>query len=101
MTSLVETPFLSKLELNPTTGKYDIEGSFPDLIAVLKEKMNFTFTLEPPPDNQWGGQNPDGTWNGMMALVQNQIVDFGMLPQNIYFLLYQDWKSQRKVNFPK
>ena len=76
-TSLVETPFMSKIELNPFTGIYDIEGSFVDLINLFAETLNFTYTLEPPPDNAWGGKQEDGTWNGMMNLVQNQLVDIG------------------------
>ena len=76
-TSLVETPFTSKIELNPMTGKYEIEGSFADLMHSLRDIMNFTYTLEPPADNNWGGQQPDGSWNGMMNLVQKELVDFG------------------------
>ena len=41
--------------------------------------MNFTFTIEPPPDWNWGGQQEDGTWNGMMYLVQHRLVDIGYL----------------------
>ena len=77
VTSLAEAPFTSKLELNPLTGKYDIEGSFADLLYLLADVMNFTFTLEPPSDNSWGGLQPDGSWNGMMNLVQKELVDFG------------------------
>ena len=76
-TSLVETPFTSKIELNPMTGKYEIEGSFADLMHSLRDIMNFTYTLEPPADNNWGGQQADGSWNGMMNLVQKELVDFG------------------------
>ena len=39
--------------------------------------MNFTYTLEPPPDNSWGGLQDDGSWNGMMKLVQDEAVDIG------------------------
>ena len=39
--------------------------------------MNFTFTIEPPPDWNWGGLQEDGTWNGMMYLVQHRLVDIG------------------------
>ena len=82
-TSLVETPFMSKIELDPFTGKYNIEGSFVDLINLYANTLNFTYTLEPPPDNAWGGKQEDGTWNGMMNLVQNQLVDIG---KKIYIL---------------
>ena len=65
------------MELNPYTGKYDLEGSFPDLLNTLATTMNFTYTMAKPPDNKWGGQAPDGTWNGMMNQVVNGKIDFG------------------------
>ena len=65
------------MELNPYTGKYDIVGSFPDLLNTLAYTMNFTYTMAKPPDNKWGGQAPDGTWNGMMNQVVNGKIDFG------------------------
>ena len=68
---------MSKLELNENTGLYEIEGSFADLLYSLSDKMNFTFTMKPPPDNKWGSQNADGTWNGMIYLVRNELTDFG------------------------
>ena len=78
MTTLVEPPFTSTMELNSATGKYELVGSFPELLETLAATMNFTYTVEPPPDNAWGGLQEDGTtWNGMMNLVQNNIKDFG------------------------
>ena len=79
-TSLVEAPFTSKIELSPVTGKYEIEGSFADLLHSLRDIMNFTYTLEPPADNNWGGRQPDGSWNGIMNLVQKELVDFAPTP---------------------
>ena len=92
-TTLAETPFTTKLELNPLSGKYEIEGSFADLLHLLGDIMNFTFTLEPPPDNNWGGLQPDGSWNGMMNLVQNELVDFAptSLIQTVERQLATDW----------
>ena len=78
MTTLVEPPFTSTMKLNSATGKYELEGSFPELLDTLAATMNFTYTVEPPPDNAWGGLQEDGTtWNGMINLVQNNIKDFG------------------------
>ena len=65
------------MELNPYTGKWEIEGSFPDLLKTLAKTMNFTYTVTPPPDNKWGGQQPDGSWNGMMLEVTTGKIDFG------------------------
>lgn len=77
VTTLAETPFTSRLEYNKNTGIWEIEGSFPDLLNTLATTMNFTYTLEPPPDNAWGGRQPDGSWNGMMNLVEKELADFG------------------------
>ena len=63
--------------LNSDTGKYKLTGSFPDLLNTLASTMNFTYTVEPPPDNAWGGLQEDGAWNGMMKLIQNNLKDFG------------------------
>ena len=78
--TLPEAPYTSKMELNPYTGKYEIEGSFSDLLKGLAVAMNFTYTVTPPPDGAWGGYDgnfPDGTWNGMMNEVVNERIDFG------------------------
>ena len=74
---LVERPYMSSLMINEETGKYEAEGSFPDLLNALASKMNFTYTIGPPPDNKWGGRQADGSWNGMMNQVVNEKIDFG------------------------
>ena len=74
---MAETPFTSRLEYNEYTGIWEIEGSFPDLLNTLADTMNFSYTLTPPPDNAWGGKQPDGSWNGMMNLVEKELSDFG------------------------
>ena len=37
--------------------------------------LNFTFTLTKPPDLQWGALQADGSWTGMVHLLQTQQVD--------------------------
>ena len=39
--------------------------------------LNFTFTLKKPPDGNWGALQSDGTWNGMVKLLQDQKADIG------------------------
>ncbi len=29
----------------------------------------FRYTITQPPDGKWGGENADGTWNGMVGMV--------------------------------
>ena len=37
--------------------------------------MNFTYTVIKPPDGQYGGIQPDGTWSGMVGLLANHDID--------------------------
>ena len=37
--------------------------------------MNFTFTTIKPADRQWGALQADGSWTGMVHLLQTQQVD--------------------------
>ena len=41
----------------------------------LQEIMNFTYTVIKPPDGQYGGIQPDGTWSGMVGLLANHDID--------------------------
>ena len=85
--TLVETPYTISLDLNDQTAKYEVTGSFPDLLNSLANTMNFTYTIGPPPDNKWGGQQKDGSWNGMMDQVVKEEIDFGKLIIIITFIL--------------
>ena len=44
--------------------------------------MNFTYAVTEPPDGQWGAIRPDGTWTGMVGMLQEKKVDFCMLISN-------------------
>ena len=57
-----------------------ISGSFGDLFNVMRERLNFTFSLKKPDDNKWGGHDlsrPSG-WNGMTGLIAEGGADFGI-----------------------
>ena len=92
VTSLIEAPYISKIELDSRTEKYNLEGSFVDLLNLLSETLNFTYTYIPPPDGTWGVLQEDGTWNGMMNLIQKEEVDFGryiiILSMNYWFQIF-------------
>ena len=91
--TLVETPYTISLDLNDKTEKYEVTGSFPDLLNSLANTMNFTYTIGPPPDMKWGGQQENGSWNGMMDQVVKEEIDFGKLFTIITFLLESIWSS--------
>ena len=76
ITTLVEAPYITKIEFDSKTGKCNMEGSYADLLNLYAKTLNFTYTYVPPPDNAWGSLQNDGTWNGMVGLVQKEIVDF-------------------------
>ena len=73
---MVEAPYTTKIELDSTTGKYNLKGSFVDFLNLCAKTLNSTYTYIPPPDGAWGILQEDGTWNGMMNLVQKEDVDF-------------------------
>ena len=70
ITSLEWVPFMTKIKMNPRSGRYDIEGSFADMINLLAETINFTYTLKPP---------PDGEWNTIVDMAEKEQVDFGKI----------------------
>ena len=39
--------------------------------------MNFTYTLRPPPDGEWGVIREDGTWTGQVGELAAGRVDIG------------------------
>ena len=57
---------------------YRFTGFFAEVFDNLQEIMNFTYEVIKPPDRQWGAIQPDGTWNGMVNLLANQIIDMGI-----------------------
>lgn len=72
-TAMPEPPYISIVD--PDLGTLD--GSFVELLQMCSKWMNFTYTLEPPPDKKWGGLQKDGSWNGMIGLLKDELVDIG------------------------
>jgi hypothetical protein len=40
--------------------------------------MNFSYVLVPTLDGQWGATNSNGTWTGMVRLLQTGEIDIGL-----------------------
>ena len=40
--------------------------------------MNFTYTVIPPIDGQYGSIKPDGTWTGKVGMLTRHEVDMGI-----------------------
>ena len=41
--------------------------------------MNFTYTLTPSPDQQFGSRMKNNTWTGMVGMLQSREVDIGII----------------------
>ena len=39
--------------------------------------MNFTYTIVQPPDKAWGSPYGNGSWNGMVGMLQREEADIG------------------------
>ncbi|KAK8407845.1 hypothetical protein O3P69_002404 [Scylla paramamosain] len=61
-------------------GSITIEGAMANFFQILAISMNFTYRLVRPKDNTFGSLNEDGTWNGMVGLVNRGEVDLGLGP---------------------
>ncbi len=48
------------------------------LIAyIYQEIMNFTLNLTKSPYRSWGSRSPNGTWNGLVGFLIDDVIDFG------------------------
>ena len=61
---------------NETSGEY-YYGYCIDLIWEISQTMNFNFVVFEPPDGMYGTMQVDGSWNGM---VKELIEDVSILP---------------------
>ena len=46
-----------------------------EILKALSGKLNFSYTIENPPEALWGHIMPDGTWDGLVNLIAKNIVD--------------------------
>ena len=66
-----EPPFVQMAaDQENTTGNARFEGFCMDLLAALAERLHFEYDLYLVPDGQFGSQQEDGLWNGLV----NEIV---------------------------
>ena len=92
-----------------TPDEYTMEGSLAEIFFVLqvngystvshckhvsytfafKDVLNFSYSLKKPPDGQWGAKQADGSWNGMINLLQTKQADIGLKKlDSLYFKYY-------------
>ena len=75
---MAEPPFITSIVEDPLTGQFHVKGMFMDLLNIISETMNFTYAIAPPKDKGWGNQLEDGTWNGMLGLLEKDEADIGI-----------------------
>ncbi|XP_071540834.1 LOW QUALITY PROTEIN: probable glutamate receptor [Panulirus ornatus] len=63
--------------------RFKYSGSMRQLLDVLAASLNFTYTLQRPPDGSFGNQQPDGSVSGMLGMVTRDEVDLGLGPFSI------------------
>ena len=65
-----EDPEWSEINKYRNYWGYEIE-----MLKDTAKALNFTYTIENPPDGKWGHIEPDGNWNGLVYYVSKDNVD--------------------------
>ncbi|GFQ64350.1 lig_chan-Glu_bd domain-containing protein [Trichonephila clavata] len=95
-------------------GKYVLDGLEGKLFKCLAEKLNFEFEIVESPNGQYGSSNNNGTWDGVIGLVQSGNADmgFGALSisekrlevvdfSNAYIVLQKSFVTKEPSQMPK
>ncbi|XP_063870807.1 probable glutamate receptor isoform X2 [Scylla paramamosain] len=59
---------------------YILTGPMEKLLSILSAQLNFTYTIKRPPDGSWGVLLEDGSWTGMVGMVNRKEADMGLGP---------------------
>ncbi|XP_069994897.1 probable glutamate receptor [Penaeus vannamei] len=49
-----------------------------NILNTFSQKLNFSYRIEPPPDNSWGGPQPDGSVTGLIGMTARQEAHFAI-----------------------
>ncbi|XP_070173773.1 probable glutamate receptor [Littorina saxatilis] len=71
------TPFI--MELYRDKGRTVYHGYSIDLLDILAQSLNFSYTLILPEDGEWGDYR-DGKWTGILGQILRREVDFSVAP---------------------
>ena len=58
-----------KSDANNRTGNDRFEGFCIDMLAMLADKLGFKYDIYLVPDGQYGEEQPNGQWNGLIGEV--------------------------------
>ncbi|XP_071540849.1 probable glutamate receptor [Panulirus ornatus] len=77
----MEYPFYVERHPAWTPGQpLNYKGPVIQLLALLANQSNFTYTFVEPPDGTFGTKEADGSWTGMVGMVGRNEVDIGVGP---------------------
>ncbi|XP_069988101.1 probable glutamate receptor isoform X2 [Penaeus vannamei] len=62
------------------TGNLIASGPMINLLDMMSRSINFTYRLVRPSDGSWGAPLPNGSWSGMVGVVQREAADMGLGP---------------------
>ncbi|CAG7719957.1 unnamed protein product [Allacma fusca] len=68
-----------------SNGRLQSMGYLPDILEIISDELNFKYILSLPPDNTFGTQYDNGTWSGMVGVLQRKeaemaLMSFGYTP---------------------
>ncbi len=58
------------------TGRF--EGLQVEVVGILADRLNFTMNIDHPPDDVWGSQMENGSWNGLVKQLMEKTVDIAL-----------------------
>ena len=79
---LQNPPYVLTSEI-PNTDRIKIDGYYGDIWHNFESDMNFTTLIWKSEDGKWGGRNPDGSWNGMLGMIQRGKTDVALSDMGI------------------
>ncbi|GIY30653.1 glutamate receptor ionotropic, delta-1 [Caerostris darwini] len=62
----------------PKDGQTKPGGAEGKLLQLLSQHLHFRYKLVTPPDKQWGGQHKNGSWSGLIGIVNRGEADLAM-----------------------
>ncbi|PNF31731.1 hypothetical protein B7P43_G12192 [Cryptotermes secundus] len=71
--SAYQSPPLTELKHN--VHKLEIGGMFGEVWYSLSRELNYTTDVHSPEDNAMGASSKNGTWNGIIRMLMDQVVD--------------------------
>ncbi|XP_066945382.1 probable glutamate receptor [Macrobrachium rosenbergii] len=80
-------------------GTVSANGVAIDLFNIVAEKLNFTYTIYRPSDQEWGREMPNGSFTGMIGMCQRKEVDVAIGPFVMAWDRYQAADYSTTIHF--